>query len=94
MKRWAVLVVLAVFFLSCAQPGEESREELKALKEEIEALKQGQESIQKDLGEIKTLLTGRRAMPPFKEALISIDGEPFRGDKAAKLALIEFSDYQ
>jgi prefoldin subunit 5 len=95
MKQWVVLVASAVFLLFSAQPGfAQSSEELKALKEEIEALKQGQKAIQKDLTEIKTLLRGRRAMPPFKEALISIDGEPFRGEKAAKLTLIEFSEYQ
>jgi hypothetical protein len=79
----------------CAQAGfAQSSEELKALKEEIEALKQGQKSIQKDLLEIKTLLRGRRAIPAFKEALISIDSDPFKGEKDAKLALIEFSEYQ
>ena len=89
------MVVLAIFLHFCAQPGfAQSSEELKALKQEIEALKQGQKAIQKDLTEIKTLLRGRRAMPPFKEALISIEGEPFKGDKDAKLALIEFSEYQ
>ena len=95
MKRLAVLVVLAISLLFCGQPSiAQSSEELKALKEEVEALKQGQKAIQKDLLEIKTLLRGRRARPAFKEALISIEGEPFKGDKDAKLALIEFSEYQ
>ena len=95
MKRLAVLVLLAISLFFCAQPGfAQSSEELNALREEIEVLKQGQKAIQKDLTEIKTLLRGRRARPAFKEALISIDGEPFRGDKEAKLALVEFSEYQ
>ncbi len=95
MKRLAVLVVLVISLLFCAQPSiAQSNEELKTLKEQIEALKKGQQAIQKDLLEIKTLLRGRRARPAFKEALISIEGEPFKGDKHAKLALIEFSEYQ
>ena len=79
-----------------AQPSEET----KALQEDIKALKDGQISIQKELQEIKKLLQARPAQPPaqpraeFKEAVITIEGAPSMGDKGAKLALLEFSDYQ
>ena len=73
--------------------------ETKALQEDIKALKEGQISIQKDLQEIKKLLQARPAQPAkppaeFKEAVITIDGAPSKGDKNAKLAFLEFSDYQ
>ncbi|MBW2149951.1 MAG: hypothetical protein JRG73_20300 [Deltaproteobacteria bacterium] len=95
MKRLSVLVVQATIILLFTQPGfSQSSEELKYLKEEIKALKEGQRAIRNDLREIKSLLRARRTPPVFKEAVISIDGDPFKGDKDARLALIEFSDYQ
>jgi len=71
-------------------------EDLKALGKEIEALKEGQKAMQKDLEEIKTLLrsrpTGALAAP--QNPVISIEGAHFKGEKTAKLTLIEFSDFQ
>ena len=65
------------------------------MKKDIEALKAGQQAIQKDLAEIKRLLQTR---PAAADALprdpIAIASEPFKGTGAAKVALIEFSDYQ
>ncbi len=63
------------------------------VKEEIKALKEGQKAFQKELQEIKSTLI-RKPAPEFKEAIISIDNDPVKGEKDAKLALIEFSDYQ
>ena len=65
------------------------------MKRDIEALKEGQQAIQKDLAEIKRLLLSR---PAAADALprdpIAIASEPFKGMGTAKVALIEFSDYQ
>lgn len=76
----------------------QSTDETAGLKKDIEALKEGQQAIQKDLQEIKKLLASRPAAGPAPEqalnALISIDGEPMKGDKNAKLTLVEFSEYQ
>ncbi len=91
----ALLLFSFVFFYT--QPGfAQTAEELKSLKDEIKAIKEGQTAIQKDLKEIKKLLTSRPAAQPaeFKEAIINIQGAPFKGEKNAKLILIEFSDYQ
>jgi hypothetical protein len=78
------------------QPGfAQTAEEFKALRDEVKAVKDGQAAIQKDLQEIKKLLASRPAQPAeFKEAIINIDGAPIKGDKNAKLVLMEFSDYQ
>lgn len=79
------------------QPGfTQSSEELKALRKEIETLKQGQSAIQKELQEIKSLLRGRTATPPPEpqNVVLSVKDDVFKGDKNAKLTLIEFSDYQ
>ncbi len=95
MKRFAVLTVLIMIFFICHQPVlAQSTDEINALKKEIDVLKEGQKAIQKDIQEIKNQLSARQAPPEFKEAVIDLDDDPFKGDKNAKLTLVEFSDYQ
>ena len=98
-KKFAVLavtLVLTVFFTQHALG--QTNDELKALKEEIKTLKEGQAAIQKDLQEIKNLLRTRQAQPqappPFKETVVSIDAGHVKGDKDARLVMIDFSEYQ
>lgn len=77
----------------------QSGDDVAGIKKDIEALKEGQQAIQKDLQEIKTLLTAR---PPAgapgvdqaMNALVDVAGEPAKGDANAKLTLVEFSEYQ
>ena len=99
MTRVAVLAFLTAVIVplwphaGLAQTGGE----VQTLKKEIEALKEGQTAIQKDLQEIKKLLQTRQAPAApaeFKEAIINIDNAPVKGDKNARLVLMEFSDYQ
>jgi len=75
-----------------------SKQEMIDLQTEIAALKAGQEAMQKDLAEIKTLLQqGARAAPAepvFREQVVSIGNAPFKGEAKATVTLIEFSDYQ
>jgi peptidoglycan hydrolase CwlO-like protein len=101
MKKISSLVVTVLLILiynnSCfPEQSKISNEELKDLKKEIEALKEGQTAIQKDLEEIKSLLRARQApqLPEFKEATLSIKDDQFKGNKEAKVVLIEFVDYQ
>ncbi len=100
MARSAVLAVLTAVGISLwAQAGlAQSANELETLRKDIEALKQGQSAIQKDLQEIKGLLRARptaTAPPaPPQEAVVNIDGAPFKGKKDAKVTLVDFTDYQ
>jgi len=95
MKRCAVLSVLIMLFFVCAQPlFAKSAEDINALKKEIESLKEGQKAIQKDIQEIKNSLRAKQAPPEFKEAVIELGDNPFKGDKNAKVTLVEFSDFQ
>jgi len=75
-----------------------TKQEMINLQTEIAALKAGQEAMQKDLAEIKTLVQqGARAAPAapaFREQVVSIGAAPFKGEATATLTLIEFSDYQ
>ncbi len=98
-----VLVVVASLVSFGAQSGlSQTADELKSLRDEVKALKEGQSAIQRDLQEIKSLLRARQAQAPpqppgppeFREALLSIDSGHAKGNKNAKLVMIEFSDYQ
>ena len=99
MKRFVATAGIVILTLSftCRGFGQTS-EELKSLREEIKALKESQAAIQKDLQEIKNFLRTRlaqpQASPTFKEAVVSIDAGHVKGDKDAKLVMIDFSEYQ
>ena len=86
----ATLLILFCTQAALTQP----RDELKALQKEIEELKEGQIRIQRELEAIKRLLRGRQAPRPFRQVVLNVDDDPFKGDKNAKLTLIDFSDYQ
>jgi protein-disulfide isomerase len=64
------------------------------MRRDIEFLKEGQKAIQKDLEEIKRLLQARPAADALPKEPVSITDEPIKGDGSAKVAVIEFSDYQ
>jgi protein-disulfide isomerase len=101
MKRKGVAIlgglVLLGFLTACT--GQAQSQSNDDLKRDIQALKDGQQAIQKDLQEIKKLLAARPAAgaPAADQALnaiVSVDGDPSRGDKNAKLTLVEFSEFQ
>jgi mRNA-degrading endonuclease YafQ of YafQ-DinJ toxin-antitoxin module len=101
MKNISFLIVALLLILICNNPcfpqqSQISSDELKNLKKDIDALKEGQTAIQKDLQEIKNLLRAKQTPQPpeFKETTISIQGDQFKGNKEAKVVLIEFMDYQ
>jgi protein-disulfide isomerase len=78
----------------------QSTDELRALRKEIEAVQEGQRALQRDLQEIKALLqAGRAAAPaaapaPPQNVVLTLDGDPVKGDRNARLVLVEFTDYQ
>ena len=98
MKVTLLAVLTAATIMLGTQPGfSQPAEELKGLRKEVEALKEGQTAIQKDLQEIKSLLRARPAAAAAAaplEAVLSLDGAPVKGEKSAKVALVEFTDYQ
>ena len=87
-------LILIIFFFTqpiMAQPSDEVR----SLRKEIEELKEGQKAIQKDLQQIKNLLQAQGLLPEEpKNLFLDITGKPFKGNKDARLVLIEFSEYQ
>jgi len=97
VRSATVLLGLMLLTFFHARPAfTQTSEELKALRKDMEALKEGQTAIQKELQEIKTLLRTRPAAAPAEpqNVVLSVEGAPFKGDKRAKVTLIDFSDYQ
>ena len=96
-KLILIIIVIAIIAIG-GQVGAQqpTREELKRLQRQMDDLKESQNAIHKELQEIKTLLQGRQGPPnvPPQPTKVSTDDDPIKGDKNAKLTLIEFSDYQ
>ena len=101
MKRWNLRLsaglVLACFLSAPLALAQQQPPPTDDLKKDIEALKEGQKAIQKDLQEIKTLL--QRAQPaappaPPQNVVLDLDKKPVKGERTAKVTLVEFSDYQ
>jgi protein-disulfide isomerase len=77
-------------------PAQETDAALRSLMQAVEALKESQARIQQELEEIKALLRGRPSagLPDSPSATFKLTDEPTKGDRNAKLVLIEFTDYQ
>ena len=90
-----ILGLILIILLS-TQPGlTQPSDELKSLRKDLEDLKEGQKAIQRDLQEIKNVLRAQGLLPEeTKNVFLNIAGKPFRGNKNARLTLIEFSEYQ
>jgi len=98
MRVWYFKIVfsLILIVLFSAQPGfAQPSDEVKKLRKEVEELKEDQKAIQKDLQQIKTLLQSQGLLPEEpKNLFLDITGKPLRGNKDARLVLVEFSEYQ
>jgi protein-disulfide isomerase len=95
-KNLAALFAVALLALPAQRAFSQTNEDLK---KDIEALKEGQQAIQKDLQEIKKLLAARPAAPgtgvdQAMNAIVETAGDPTKGNKNAKLTVVEFSEYQ
>lgn len=69
------------------------------IEEQIQALREGQAQEMRELAEIKALLkSGAAAGPALKaqpqaHVVANVAGEPFRGDPKARVAIMEYSDF-
>ncbi len=94
------LVLVALFAATVSFGQEASTQEIEDLKKEIQSLQAGQKAIQLQLQQISNLIKtmrvptpARRPSPP-KEFTLDVGKRPFKGNEAAGLTLVEFSDYQ
>ena len=99
MKRWNLGLslgsVLACFLsASLALAQQQQPQPSDELKKDIEALKESVKAIQTDVREIKAILLRGQPTPPPENVVLDLGKSPFKGDRTAKLTLVEFSDYQ
>jgi protein-disulfide isomerase len=66
------------------------------LQKQIEQLRQDYKALESQLTEIREMFQSRPTPEPVLPGnlTLSVNGSPFRGDKDAKLTLVEFSDYE
>jgi protein-disulfide isomerase len=64
------------------------------LKKEIDSLRTMLQAIQKDLQELKGMMARQAPAPSGIGAVIDYGNSPAKGERTAKLTLVEFSDYQ
>ena len=64
------------------------------IRKEIQELREGLKAIQKDLQDIKGMLTRPAGRPSFISQVVDLGSRPIRGDASAKVTLVEISDYQ
>ncbi|MBP7147900.1 MAG: hypothetical protein KBD01_10175 [Acidobacteria bacterium] len=86
------LAVCAVFLPGLARAQAQEPD----LRGEIEALKKGQQQILRQLDEIKKMLQtpARPAAPDVRDKVFNLGDNPRKGSDAAKITLMEFTDYQ
>jgi len=94
----AVVVGLTLLSPALAQKRDDKPKPKEAtLQQQVDELKAGQQQILKELQEIKKILQSfQEANSPQapQEISLPVSGEPFKGSPAARVAIIEYSDYQ
>jgi protein-disulfide isomerase len=78
-----------------AQSGtkDQPQNDVSALRTDIKALQAEQQQILSRLDEVKEILQSMNNQPPPVSSL-SVRGEMFRGDSAARVAIIEYADFE
>lgn len=84
----------AALALSLAAPARAQEKSTDDLMKEIESLKVMIQGIQKDLADVKGMLARQVPPPSGVGAVLTLGGAPVKGEKTAKLTLVEFSDFQ
>lgn len=92
LLKLSAITLLALLSLS---PPQSQADEIASLKRQLQDLKAQQSSMERDLQAIKALLQQAQAPAgdPFLSKMIVIANEPTRGNAAAKITLVEVSDY-
>jgi hypothetical protein len=92
-QPWACLVGASLAVV-LAVPAAAQQTTTDDLKKEIDSLRTMLQAIQKDLQEIRGMLARPAPRPSGLGAVVDYGQSPARGERTAKLTLVEFSDYQ
>lgn len=94
----AILSVVVFMFVTQLNFGQRrpTSEELQSLRKDVNTIKANQADIEKSVKELKDLARSGQPAPPLtpENILLAIDDDPVKGDRKARLVLIEFSDFQ
>ena len=89
------LAVFGAFYLFAVPPmwSQTSNDQIL---QELKAIRESQQAIQTELQEIRKLVNQPRAAAPdvLPKDPINVSKDPAKGERGAKVALIEYSDYQ
>jgi len=80
--------------IALAAPGAAQQTTTDDLKKDLDSLRAMVEGIQKDIQDMKAMLARQAPPPSGVGAVIDFGNSPAKGERTAKLTLIEFSDYQ
>ena len=72
--------------------GVDTSEEVATLRKDMDVIRQAEEKIEKDLEVVRDLVMGKQ--PPPEKALLRVAGRRSLGDPFARIAIVEFSDFQ
>ena len=98
MKRLvgAVMLLAALALASPAATAQQA-DDLSSLRRDVDALKEEQAKIRSELQVIREMLQGRggAALPDQpKDLVLALGDDPAKGDRTARLVLVDFTDYQ
>jgi protein-disulfide isomerase len=94
MMRSLGILALALWATVSAGASQPDKDELAKLKDEVARLNAQQQQILSSLDELKKMMKGP-GQPALKPPpTMSVAGEPFKGEPAAKVAIIEYADFQ
>ncbi len=93
------LMILGLSHVALAQGRDKKKamqEEISALKQDVRTLEEEQQKISEQLDDLKKMLqtnsgTRQSIQAP---AIVALRGEPVRGDSSARIAVIEYADFE
>src|SRR5712692_3845842 len=98
VKTILLLLCFGLSQFSYAQAQGEAKDQpqgdLSALRTDVRALQAEQQQIITRLEELKQLLQANGQPPPPQISSVSVRGEMFRGDSGARVAIIEYADFE
>jgi protein-disulfide isomerase len=100
MRVKTILLLLLCFGLSQAgyaqsqTAKDQPPNDLSALRTDVKALQAEQQQIISRLDELKQILQSNSQPPPPAVTSVNVRGEMFRGDSAARVAIIEYADFE